>query len=196
MEIFRKTSFKSSAEPVFRLASGKLSRFYVDSKQALSDPEARSLIGELIFDLVKNESFDSVGGMELGAYPIATCVSDKIYRETGKSVRAFVIRKEQKKHGVTAWTAGDARKGDRALIVEDVVTTGDSTVKAIRRARESGLHVDRVVALVDRQEEDGRKNIEAENVTFSALFTLAELEELDDASGLAKRQSGGAVVAR
>jgi orotate phosphoribosyltransferase len=207
LEIFHRTSFKSSETPVFRLASGKQSQYYIDSKQALSDPEARSLIADAIFDLIKNESFDSVGGLELGAYPIATSISDKIFRETGRSVRAFVIRKEQKKHGMTNWIAGNAKKGDRTLIVDDVVTSGGSTIAAIQRARESGLHVDRAIVLVDRQEDDGKKNIEAEGVKFSALFTLADLRELDNVStqhsnadaghkGFVRRQPVGAVGAR
>src|ERR1700751_3662992 len=75
LEIFRETSFKSSDEPRFRLASGKLSRYYIDCKRALSNPEARKLIGGFIAEVVKDEEFDAVGGLELGAYPIATSVS-------------------------------------------------------------------------------------------------------------------------
>lgn len=207
LEIFRRTSFKSSDEPVFRLASGKYSKYYVDCKQALSDPEARLLIADLIFDLIKNASFDSVGGLELGAYPIATSVSDKIFRQTGKAVRAFVIRKEQKTHGVTDWIAGHAKKGDHTLIVDDVVTSGGSTITAIKRARDAGLLVGRAIVLVDREEDDGRKNIEAEGVKFSTLITLTDLRELGNDStqhsnahaprkGFVRRQPVGAVVAR
>lgn len=177
LEIFYQTSYKSSEEPVFRLASGKYSKYYIDCKQALSYPEARALIGDLIFDLIQKESFDSVGGLELGAYPIATSVSDKIFRKTGKSVQAFVTRKVPKSHGVTDLIAGYVREGDRALIVDDVVTSGGSTIKAIKAAREAGLLVDWAIVLVDREEDNGRKNIEAENVKFSALFTLNDLRE-------------------
>ncbi|MGC2108050.1 MAG: orotate phosphoribosyltransferase [Candidatus Korobacteraceae bacterium] len=196
LEIFYETSFKSSEEPVFRLASGVLSKYYIDCKQALSDPEARALIGDLIFELTKAESFDSVGGLELGAYPIATSVSDKIFRERHNSVRAFVIRKEQKTHGVTDLVAGHVERGDKTLIVDDVVTTGSSTIKAIRGARQAGLSVSRVIVLVDREEGDGRKNIEAEGVKFDALFTLGELRELSNESakqGNAEACHGGAL---
>jgi|SRR5664279_1905383 len=186
LEIFCETSFKSSEKPVFRLASGTLSKYYIDCKQALSDPEARALIGELIFELTKAESFDSVGGLELGAYPIATSVSDKIFRERRRSVRAFVIRKEPKTHGVTDLVAGHVERGDNTLIVDDVVTTGNSTIKAIKGARKAGLSVSRVIVLVDREEGDGKKNIEAEGVKFDALFTLAELREVSNES--AKQQ--------
>jgi orotate phosphoribosyltransferase len=177
-EIIRQTSLQSSEEPVFRLASGKMSRHYVDCKQALSDPEARGLIGQLFLERIAGSAFDAVGGLEIGAYPIATSVSDALFRASGAKVRAFVIRKEPKKHGVQDLIAGCVRLGDKALIVDDVVTAGSSTIKAIRVARDAGLVVERVIVLIDRQEEDGKRNIEAEGVSFEALITLSEL--LDD----------------
>ncbi len=180
LEIFRQTSYKFSDEPVFHLASGKHSRYYVDCKQALSDPEARLLIGNLIFQLVKDEPLDSVGGLELGAYPIATSVSDAIFLQAHKTVRAFVIRKAPKSHGVGDLVAGHIKQGDETLIVDDVVTSGTSTIKAIDCAREAGLRVQRVIVLVDREEDNGRQNIEAKGVRFDALFTLSELRELNN----------------
>jgi orotate phosphoribosyltransferase len=182
LQILRATSFRSDPEPVFRLASGRVSKYYVDCKQALSYPEARYLIGELIRERVKGDSIDAVGGLEIGAYPIAASVSDAIYRETGASVRAFVVRKEPKSHGIRDLLAGDVRPGDRALIVDDVVTEGGSTVKAIDAARKAGLMVIRAVVLVDRDEAGGRTNIEAAGVTFESLCTLRELVELPDDS--------------
>jgi len=182
LEIFAKTSFKSSTEPTYRLASGKLSRYYVDCKQALSDPRARALIGQLVLDLVRNQSFESVGGLELGAYPVATSVSDAIFQETSRIVRAFVIRKAPKSHGVRDLVAGHIEKGDTALIVDDVVTTGGSTIQAIRSAREAGLLVNQAIVLVDRQEDDGKRNIEAEGVKFDSLMTLSELRDLTNES--------------
>jgi orotate phosphoribosyltransferase len=174
-EILKQTSVQSQEQPVFRLASGKMSRHYVDCKQALSDPEARALVGQLVLEQLGGMSFDAVGGLELGAYPIATSVSDAIFRATGTKVRAFVVRKEAKGHGNTALIAGSVRPGDRTLVVDDVVTAGTSTIKAIKGAREAGLVVERVIVLIDRQEEEGRANIEAQGVSFDALITLAEL---------------------
>jgi orotate phosphoribosyltransferase len=113
--------------------------------------------------------------MELGAYPLANAVSDELYRTGGTSVRVFVVRKEPKTHGIKDLVAGNAVKGDRALIVEDVVTSGGSTIKAIRGARAVGLTVDQVVALVDREEEDGAANLAAEGVQFTALVKLSDL---------------------
>lgn len=174
-EILKRTSLQSRDEPVFRLASGKMSRYYIDCKQALSDPEARALVGQLILERIGGASFSAVGGMELGAYPIATSLSDAIFRATGAKVQAFVVRKEPKQHGIQGVIAGNATPGDNALIVDDVVTAGSSTIKALTGARSVGLVVDRVIVLVDREEEDGRKNIEEQGVLFEALFTLSEL---------------------
>lgn len=179
-EILRRTSLQSRDEAVFRLASGKMSRYYVDCKQALSDPEARALIGELILERIAGLYFDAVGGLEIGAYPIATAVSDAIFRATGAKVRAFVVRKESKQHGIQGLIAGNVKSGDRALIVDDVVTAGSSTIKAIKGARVADLLVERVIVLIDREEEDGRKNIEAEGVSFEALFTLSQLLDGSD----------------
>jgi orotate phosphoribosyltransferase len=175
LEILRLTSLQTRDEPEFRLASGKMSRHYVDCKQALSDPEARLLVGELIAEKLGGISLDAVGGMELGAYPIATSVSDAIFRVRGTKVRAFVVRKDSKQHGMFGLLAGDVRPGDKTLIVDDVVTAGSSTIKAITVARGAGLVVERAIALIDREEEDGRRKIEAQNVSLDALLTLSEL---------------------
>ena len=175
LEILRQTSLQSRSELAFRLASGKMSRHYVDCKQALSDPEARVLVGELVLERIGDLRLDAVGGMELGAYPIATASSDALFRATGAKVRAFVVRKAPKQHGVHGLIAGNVRPGDKTLIVDDVVTAGSSTIKAIQAAREVGLVVERAIAVIDREEEDGRKNIEAQGVSFEALTTLSEL---------------------
>jgi orotate phosphoribosyltransferase len=181
-ELLRQTSLQSREAPVFRLASGKLSRYYVDCKQALSDPEARDLVGQLILERLGGVSLDAVGGMEIGAYPIATSVSDAVFRATGAKVRAFVVRKESKDHGIQGLIAGNVKSGDKALIVDDVVTAGSSTIKAIERARQAGLVVERAIVLIDREEEDGRKNIEAQGIQFEALLTLSEILDNPDQS--------------
>jgi orotate phosphoribosyltransferase len=181
LQILKATSFRSSPEPVFKLASGGVSKYYVDCKQALSYPEARALIGELIRDRLKDEEIDAVGGLEIGAYPIATSVSDAIYRQSGRSVRVFIVRKQPKSHGIRDLIAGDVRPGDRAVVVDDVVTEGGSTLKAIEAALKAELVIKRVIVLVDREEGEGRRRIEAQGVKFEPLCTLRELVELRDA---------------
>lgn len=175
IEILRETSLKSDPQPIFRLASGKLSRHYVDCKQALSDPEARALIAQVAAPIVKQYPLDAIGGLELGAYPIAIAISDALFYESGARLRVFVVRKEPKSHGIKDLIAGNIRTRDRALIVDDVVTTAGSTIKAIRGARQAGLVVDHALALIDREEEDGRANLKTEGVTFTALFRLSDL---------------------
>lgn len=167
-------SFKYSDEPTFPLVSGRLSQYYVDCKTTLSQPEAREAIGELAVELLGERDFDAVGGMELGAYPVAIAVSDAFFRLKGKSLRVFVVRKEAKSHGLKKWIEGDVVAGDRALIVEDVVTSGGSTLRAVERSRESGLAVDTVLALIDR-EEGGRAALESTGVEYQGLVTLQDL---------------------
>ena len=177
IELLRATSVKIEAEPVFRLASGKMSRYYVDCKQVLSDPEARALIGQIAADMIRAENYDAIGGLELGAYPIAIAISDAVYRDSGVKLRVFVVRKEPKTHGIKDLIAGNVASGDRALIVDDVVTTAASTIKAIRGARKAGLVVAEAIALIDREEENGAANLAAEGVSFQSLFKLSELIE-------------------
>ncbi len=178
LRILFEGSFRYEQEPVFTLSAGVSSRYYIDCKIALSNPEARKLIGGLIYDRVRGSVIDAVGGMELGAYPVAVAVSDAMYRTSQQIARAFVVRKHPKKHGMKRYIEGDVHKGDKALIVEDVVTSGKSTVEAIAKARTAGLEIVRVAAIIDRQECDGRNNIESQGVSFEALFTLEELKGL------------------
>src|SRR5258708_5818728 len=191
LEILYRTSFRIADSAEFRLASGRYSRYYIDCKQALSYPEARELLGRLICHLLDDERFDAVGGLEIGAYPIATTVSDRMYRDSGATLRAFVIRKQPKSHGVTDLIAGHVRSGDRTLIVDDVLTTGQSTIDAITRAREAALQVTTAILMVDREEDDGKQNIEKHDVRCSSLFTLADLIRKANADESKKNQTSG-----
>jgi len=175
IELFRQTSFKSSPTPVFKLAAGGLSRWYVDCKMALSYPEARQLVGERIVEKLGSAPADAVGGLALGAWPIALAVSDAAWRLSGRTIRTFVVRKEPKDHGTGKFIEGDVKAGDRTIIVDDVVTTGMSTITAVERCRAAGLEVARIFAIVDRQESGGRESLEKLGVPFEVLFTLADL---------------------
>lgn len=144
-------SFQYSREPVFKLSSGAMSRFYVNCKPVTLSPRGMYLIGHLVFDAVGDLSIQGLGGLTFGADPIAMAAA--FVSELRKApFKAFSIRKAQKDHGVIKWIEGDLSPGDRVAIVEDVVTTGGSTIKAIERAKAEGLKVERVVALIDRQE--------------------------------------------
>ena len=158
------------------LASGRQSDFYFDGKQTTLHPEGGYLTGKLFFEAIKDvEGVEGVGGLTLGADPIATATSIASYL-AGKPVPGFIIRKEPKGHGPGAWLEGrkNLKPGAQVVIVEDVVTSGGSSIKAIKRAEEEGLKVLGVVTLVDR-EEGGRENIEAEGYWMKSIFTKAEI---------------------
>jgi orotate phosphoribosyltransferase len=162
----------------FSLASGAKSHYYVDCKIGLSFSRMRSLVGELILSRFDLASVDAVGGLIIGAYPIAIAVSDAYLRSTGRELRAFVVRKEPKPHGRSKMIEGEVNKGDRILIVDDVITSGQSTIEAIQKCRGEGLVVVKAIGIVDRQEQEGRARIEAEGVPFESLCTLQELQSI------------------
>jgi len=158
------------------LASGRQSDFYFDGKQTTLHPEGGYLTGKLFFEAIRDvEGVEGVGGLTLGADPIATATSVVSFLE-GKPIPGFIIRKEPKGHGTGAWLEGrkNLKPGSRVVIVEDVVTSGGSSIKAIKRAEEEGLVVLGVVTLVDR-EEGGRENIEKEGYWMKAIFTKAQI---------------------
>ena len=179
-------SFKHSKIPEFPLASGRFSDSYVDCKIALSDPEVRELVGELILQSLDPKSIDVVGGLELGAYPVAIAVSDVCYRLTGAHLRVFIVRKEPKPHGLRKWVEGEVHDGDRALIVDDVVTSGKSTLSAVEKAKSEGISVVKAVAVVDR-EEGGEALFRSERIPFEALVTLRQLKNARKAQDLEKK---------
>jgi orotate phosphoribosyltransferase len=181
-------SFLWNAEPIYPLASGAMSDHYIDCKIALSHPDVRALIGEMIIDRLGSAAIDAVGGLALGAYPIAIAVSDAFYRKLGKTVRGFVVRKEPKPHGLKKHIEGDVKPGDRVLVVDDVITTGNSTIDAIMKCRAERLDVVKVIALIDRQERSGAQRIRDCGVTFEALLTF---RDLCDVRGSASEKWGG-----
>jgi len=173
IEIICEKSFKYSERPEFRLVSGKMSRFYVNCKPTTLSPRGMFLVGHLVFAAIKDLDVDGVGGLTFGADPIAVATAFASELE-GKPVKAFSIRKNQKDHGIIKWVEGDMHPGDRVVILEDVVTTGGSTLKAIERARLEGLDVVKVVTLIDRQE-GGVEAIRARVEDVSAIILRDEL---------------------
>ena len=158
------------------LASGRESDFYFDGKQTTLHAEGGYLVGRLFYEAMKDVvEAEAVGGITLGADPIATATSIAAHLE-GKKLHAFIIRKEPKGHGTGQWLEGrkNLPPGTRVVIVEDVVTTGGSSMKAVRRAEEEGLVVLGIITLVDR-EEGGRENIEKEGFWLRTIFTRSEL---------------------
>ncbi len=155
------------------LSSGRESDFYIDCKRTALLPEGHFLIGRLLLAAVRREASEAVGagGLTLGADPLASAVSLTSYL-AGTPLAAFIVRKEPKGHGTGQWIEGMHALGPGApvAILEDVVTTGASTLKAIERAQSEGLKVLGAFALVDRLE-GGREAVEAAGHRLTTLFT-------------------------
>ena len=173
IEIIYRKSFKYSQEPSFKLVSGKMSRFYVNCKPTTLSPRGMFLVGHLVFDAIKDLAPDGIGGLTFGADPMAVATAF-VSELKGKPINAFSIRKTQKDHGIIRWVEGDMTSGQRVVIIDDVATTGGSTIKAIVRAGSEGLDVVKVVILVDRQE-GGLENIRQHIHDVTAIITRDEL---------------------
>lgn len=174
LHLLKEKSFRYSPDKPFKLASGRESPYYVDCRPVTHSAEGLALIGEIFFDLIKDLDVQGIGGLTMGADPIAHAAALISYQR-GKPVNAFSVRKFSKEHGAGGLIVGDVHPGDRAVIVEDVVTTGGSTLKAIQAAREFGLEVVKVLILVDR-EEGGRQEIEKLVYLVEAIITLTQLK--------------------
>lgn len=160
----------------FKLASGIISPYYVDCRNLMAHPGPRHLVAQLAWARISHLAIDSIGGLEIGAIAIATAISDYAYTRMPRCEwRTFVVRKQPKDHGLGRLIDGAIRSGDRALIVDDVLTTGASVIKAVSAAREAGLQVSHALVIVDRDEQDGRLHVEAEGVTLLSLLTIKDL---------------------
>lgn len=169
LELLRTLSF---AQRRVVLASGKESDFFIDCKQTVLTGEGHALVGAVFGELLQaHKPCDAVAGVELGGCPLASAVAMRSSLD-GKPLDAIYVRKEAKDHGSKRLIEGGTRlaPGARVLLLEDVVTTGGSTLKAAAKLREGGFQVAGVIALVDRLE-GGREAIEAAALPFQAVFT-------------------------
>ena len=173
IDLLCRKSFKYTDEPSFKLVSGRMSRFYVNCKPTTLSARGMFLVGHLVFDAICDAGVLAVGGLTFGADPIAvaTAFASGI---KGQPINAFSIRKTQKDHGIVKWVEGDVEPGQKVAVIDDVATTGGSTIKAIERARLEGLDVVKVVVLVDRQE-GGMDNIRKHVDNAGAIITRDEL---------------------
>ena len=179
LELLVRHSFQQSADPIFTLASGRKSRFYINCKKTTFMPEAMPLLGGLLFERIKagerreGERIDAVGGLTLGADPIAYAIAYHSALQ-GMPVRAFSVRKEPKGHGAQKWVEGFEQPGARVAIIEDVVTTGGSTLRAIEGALNAGFRIQAVLALVDRQE-GGLEELRKKGYELESIYTTEDL---------------------
>ena len=174
IEVVKKRSFSTGTET--KLVSGRSTTFYFNMKPTMLDPEGGHLIAILILDALEGSDVDLIGGLEMGAVPlaVAVAVSSQI---KGWPLRAFFVRKQAKEHGakklIEGLAPGESVRGKRIVVLEDVTTTGGSAMKAIEALKAEGALIDRVITVVDRLE-GAADTFKAAGVTFSALLTAAD----------------------
>jgi orotate phosphoribosyltransferase len=172
-EIIRKRSFGRGE---IKLASGRTSNFYFNLKPTMLDPEGAALLAELTFEALREDGLDYVGGLEMGAVPLAGAVAQLSWLK-GHPIAAFFVRKKPKEHGarlvVEGLAKGESLKGKRVAIVEDVTTTGESALKAVEAARDAGGVVALVLTMVDREEGAGETFAKA-GLAFRSLYRASE----------------------
>lgn len=165
----------------FTLASGRESNHYVDARLTTMSPEGLAVIGPLSLAAIRDRGWpvDAVGGLTLGADPIAYATALASVTQP-PLVRSFTVRKEAKQHGTGRLIEGPMREGDRVVVIEDVITTGGSALRAAEAVQRAGAVVTGILALVDR-EEGGLGVLESQGFQVICLATLTEL--LDQAPG-------------
>ena len=152
----------------FRLTSGGSSNFFIDLKKTMLDPEGASLLADLLFDKIKGEDVESVGGMETGAIPLVAALCVRSWPE--KPIKGFFIRKEAKGHGTDQRVDGLLDRGSKVVLFEDVTTTGSSLMRAVEQARLFQCTILKAITVVDRLE-GAEENFRRAGITFEALFT-------------------------
>ncbi len=176
IDIIKRRSFSTGKD--MKLASGRSSNFYFNMKPTMMDPEGAWLISELILGAIEGMGIDYVGGLEMGAVPIASAVTAISY-ERENPVKAFFIRKKTKEHGtqklIEGLTDEESLDGKNVVIVEDVTTTGGSSLLAVEAVRAQGARVACVLTIVDR-EEGASETYHSAGVPFMALLNASDFK--------------------
>jgi orotate phosphoribosyltransferase len=171
-DIIKARSFSTGSN--VKLASGRTSNFYFNMKPTMLDPEGAALIGELALAAIADLDADYIGGLEMGAVPLATAVAIASHK-AGKRLPAFFVRKQPKDHGaeklVEGLAPGETLQGKRVIIIEDVTTTGGSSMKAIDAVRKEGGEVACVLTIVERKE-GAVESFAAAKIPFRAVLTV------------------------
>ncbi|HNQ46072.1 MAG TPA: orotate phosphoribosyltransferase [Syntrophorhabdus sp.] len=166
----------SYEEGDFTLVSGKKSTYYIDAKETTLNPEGMFLIGKLMYQMAKEiPGIEAVGGVSIGGDPLVCAVVLESYNKKD-NLAGFLIRKEPKGHGTNRWVEGgkNLKKGMSVVILEDVITTGGSSLRAIEVTEKEGYNVKGIVAILDRLE-GGKEAIESKGYLFRSIFTLKDL---------------------
>jgi orotate phosphoribosyltransferase len=169
LKIIRERSFKTGT---FKLASGKTSDFYLDMKPSMFHPEGVWAISNLLFDRLKDTSVQAIGGLEMGAVPLITTVA-LVSHLGGRPMPGFFVRKTVKDHGTKKLVEGVVNyseiAGKTVAIIDDVTTTGQSSMLAVEAAETAGARVGMVISVVDRLE-GAREFFERKNIEFACIF--------------------------
>jgi len=175
-ELLEMLAHKSFRLGEFQLSSGSTSDYYVDCRTTTLDARGAQLVGEVFLDEIREQGWeaDAIGGVTMGADPIVVAVA-----VTSGTMHGFLVRKAEKQHGTGQRIEGFREKGARVVIVDDVCTTGSSTVQAIEAAHEFGFEVVGVMCLVERQDAHGRPSVEkaAAPAHFISIFTATEVRK-------------------
>jgi len=175
-ELLKLLAQKSFRLGEFKLSSGSTSDYYIDCRTTTLDARGAQLVGLVFFDEMRGQGWhaDAIGGLTMGADPIVVAVA-----VTSGTLHGFLVRKAEKQHGTGQRIEGFREKGARVVIVDDVCTTGSSTVQAIEAAREFGFEVVGVMCLVERQDARGRPNVEkaAAPANFISIFTATDVRK-------------------
>jgi orotate phosphoribosyltransferase len=169
IQIFRERALKFGD---FTLVSGKKSSYYLDGKQVMLHAQGLRLVSEGLLDLLSDVEFDAIGGMSIGADPIIGGVLT-VAAEQNREMIGVMVRKEAKGHGTQKFIEGPLQPGMKVIVVDDVVTTGGSSLLAVERIQEFGAEVVEVVGIVDRMQ-GGAENFEKHNLPFRSLLSILD----------------------
>jgi len=171
LQILKERSFKRGT---FRLASGDTSDYYIDGRMTAVHSTGAYLIGEVLYALTKDLAFEAIGGMEVGAVPLTTATVISFYQH-GRDMEGFWVRDAAKVHGTQKLVEGNLKPGMRVVVVDDVITKGTSTVKAVHEVRAHGCEVVMVTALLDRLAGAEQLFKEHQIPAYKPVFTIRDL---------------------
>lgn len=172
-ELIRHITTHALKKGEFTLTSGKKSNYYINGKLTTLDARGAYLVARIFLAMIADDVPDAIGGLTLGADPVIGAMLSLAGLEDLK-LKGFIVRKEAKGHGTRSQVEGPLSGNERVAVIEDVVTTGGSSLKAIKALKELGCSVTRVLAIVDR-EEGGRQNLASEGYRLESVFTAREL---------------------
>jgi orotate phosphoribosyltransferase len=179
LQLLRERSYR---EGTFQLASGDTSSFYIDGKMTEVFSQGASLIGEVLYERTKDLRFEAIGGLESGAIPLATAAV-MAYDRHGRTLEGFWVRDAAKSHGTKKLIEGKLAEGSRVVIVDDVVTKGNSVMKAIEAVKEIGCEIARVVTIVDRLAGTAELLQKAGITDYQSVFTINDLRSKKNVPG-------------